>query len=304
MGLNGAFLALIVSALLLVFICFPLLLKRFTFQFSKKVIRILIRYGLPFVLSSFSLTMLFQMDQVILKFLISLEAVAIYGMSYKIGSAIQYFNSSFSITWFPYLFEQKEKKAKELIPYAFKYYLTIILVIATFSTILNNYFLNYILPDNYKIAVKIIPWIIWGYLVFGLSDFLGAGLFFKYKSQRFSVISTIAAVFNIIFNIIFIKLYGIYAAAIITFASFVLLTIISFQQSSKIFPVKFPFLSYLKISAVFLLILMASFYHPGFDLEIVYAIFLMIFTVICPFIFRFFKFSQFKSLFLPQSFLK
>ena len=71
---------------------------------------------------------LFQVDQIILKFLIGIEAVAIYGLSYKLGSAIQYINTSFSLAWYPHLFSLKDNKAKENIYSLLGYYLALILL--------------------------------------------------------------------------------------------------------------------------------------------------------------------------------
>ncbi len=305
LNIYGALIGINLGALVLILICLPIVYSKITFHFSKKILRILINYGLPFILTGLSMNLLFQVDQLILKFIIGLEAVAVYGMSYKLGSAIQYFNTSFSLAWFPHLFKLDKKKAKESISIIFNYYLVVVFMLGSIITILNNIFLQPFLPQDYQTAIVIIPWIVWGYIIYGLSDFLAAGLFIRYKSQLFSTLSAFAALINIVLNIIFISIYGIQAAAIVTFISFIFLTSLSHFYAQRIFPVNFDIRKNFKIAIVFSVLIAAAFIQLSDStlINACYGTFLLILSFSIPFIFRYISWQQLKNLFSPGKLL-
>jgi O-antigen/teichoic acid export membrane protein len=298
LGIYGALLGIIVGAMALNLLALPLVVKKITFKLSKRMFKILFRYGLPFIVSGLAMNLLFQVDQVILKFMIGLEAVAIYGLSYKLGSAVQYFNTSFSLAWFPHLFSLEKEQAKKTIPEFFSYYFVVTLMLGSTLTILNNLFLEPFLPEDYKAAITIIPWIIWGYIIYGLSDFLGAGLFIRYKSKIFSILSGITALVNILLNIIFITFYGIQAAAVVTFISFLLFTTISHFLAQRQFPISFEYGTYLKVLLPFTVLIAASYYGFGDSVlsRIMFGLLLIILSMAIPFIFRYINLKQLKNL--------
>lgn len=299
LNLSGALIGLLVSSFIFIVLCYPVLKNRVSFTFSKKIFRVLIKYGWPFVISSYSLITLFQVDQIILKFLIGLEAVAIYGLSYKIGSAIQYLNSSFSLAWFPHLFSLKDEKAKDTIYNMMGYYLAIIFIVGIFLTVANNFFLPYILPNEYSAASEIIPWILWGYIIYGLSDFLSAGLFVKYKTLTHSLIAAISAAVNILLNLIFIPLYGIKAAAVVTFTSLLFFTVISFILAQRHFNLTLPYSKYLKIISPNIIFVFLSFYlvSESIQMNLFYTIIIVLLTISTPIVLKIISWHNVKKLF-------
>lgn len=299
LGLMGAVLALLVSSFLFIVLCYPIFKNKFSLSFSKKIFRILFKYGWPFVISGFSLIALFQVDQLILKYIIGLEAVAIYGFSYKIGSAIQYVNISFSLAWFPHLFSLKDNKAKERIYNMLGNYLTIIFIIGIIITIVNNFYLPFFLPNDYSLASEIIPWVLWGYVIYGISDFLGTGLFVKNKTIMYSIIAGTSAMLNVIFNFIFIPIYGIKAAAIVTFISHSFFTFVSFIFAQRHFNLILPYTKYYKILFPNIVLLFLSFFLVSENLifNLICGFILIAFCIIIPIISGTLKWKVIKLLF-------
>jgi O-antigen/teichoic acid export membrane protein len=299
LNLTGAIIGLLVSSFLFILLCFPLIKSRISFKFSQKVFRILIKYGWPFVISSYALVTLFQVDQIILKFLIGLEAVAIYGLSYKIGSAIQYLNTSFSMAWFPHLFSLKDEKAKDTIYDMLGYYLSLIFIMGILLTLANNFYLSYLLPNDYLMAVEIIPWIMWGYIIFGLSDFLGAGLFMKYKTLTHASIAGISALINIGLNLILVPRYGIKAAAIVTFVSLIFFTLVSFAIAQRHFNLTLPYAKYFKIILPNIILIYLSFIvlSESIYINTLYMIFIIALAIAIPLSLKILSWQNVKKLF-------
>lgn len=259
LGLIGAMLALNIGSLFLVWGSYSIIKKWWVPHFSLRIVKHVVPYGLPFVVNGLAASFLFQADQVIIKFMVGLPAVGVYGLGYKLGSAIQYINSSFSLAWFPYLYKTKKGAQKERILNATEVYLVLIVLLGVVLTTANNLFLGYFLPAAYLQVIHIIPWIIWGYIIYGLIDFFGAGLYLKYKSRLISYISSFAAILNIILNILLIPVWGIEAAAVITFISFLIMVISAYIFSQHYFPLHFPLIRYAKSALPLVVIFILSF---------------------------------------------
>ncbi len=238
-GVTGAALALLAGSLFYLIPALPLLRQRFTPRLSGKHLKKLLRYGAPFMITSLAMNTLFQIDQIILKFLTGLESVAVYGMAYKLGAAIQYLNGAFALAWFPWLFSLTADEARRAIPRTLKNYLLVALPLAVALTIAARQILPYFLPGEYSAATDIIPWVIWAYIAYSLSDFLGAGLFIRLRSQRFSLAALLAVAVNVGLNFLLIPQYGMIAAAWSTFISMALLTLVSHLLSRRGFPVSY-----------------------------------------------------------------
>ncbi|RMH63316.1 MAG: hypothetical protein D6677_07470 [Calditrichaeota bacterium] len=238
-GIEGAALALLSGSVVYFLPMARLKPGRLVGPISFKWLKKLLNYGAPFLLTSLAMNALFQIDQLIIKFLKDFQSVAVYGMAYKLGSAIQYINTAFALVWFPHLFSVKRDEARQLIPRTLFNYLRVVLPVAIGLTVGARYFLPYFLPDTYRMAVSIIPWVIWGYVAYSLSDFLGAGLFINLKSHRFSFAALTALLVNIVLNMLWIPVYGVISAAWSTFISMSLLSMLTFIWSQRTFKISF-----------------------------------------------------------------
>ena len=297
LGIQGAILALLIGGVSLLLIVLPFAHRHLTFAFHKGLFATLLRYGLPFIFTGFAMYLLFQIDQVMLKFLISLEAVAVYGMSYKLGSAVQYINTSFSLAWFPHIFGQKDADARATIIRVSRFYLALITMIGLLLTILTRFYLPLILPEHYILATQIIPWVLWGYIIYGLTDFISAGLLLRLKSGIFSLIAGAAAVFNIVLNYLFIPRFGIVSAAVVTFFSFVFLFVSALIVSKRFFPVSFPLKNYLKPSLLTAALLMLTYLPQGFvTYPLLYGMILIVLTLTLPFLIKMISLEQLRGL--------
>ena len=287
LGIRGAILALLAGGSALILLILPFAMRHIHFRFDTAIIKKMLHYGLPFVLTGLAMYLLFQIDQIMLKFLIGLEAVAVYGMSYKLGSAVQYVNTSFSLAWFPHIFARDEARARSTIIRVSELYLIIISMIGLVLSILTRFFLPLILPVRYAAATDIIPWVVWGYIIYGLTDFFSAGLLLRLKSGLFSLIAGIAAVLNIALNYLLIPVYGMASAAVVTFISFVFLFGGAFIISQKYFPISFPLRPYVKPMLLTAGLLLLT-YFPLFSGKsaLIYGGILLLLSLALPFLFK------------------
>ncbi len=269
-GVTGAAAALLAGSLFYILPVHKILVRHIKGGLSLFWLKKLLTYGAPFMLTAFAMTALFQIDQLLIKFLLHLKDVAVYGMAYKLGSAVQYINAAFALAWFPYLFSMQQDEARKVIPKTLYNYLKMVLPAANGLTVAARYYLPYILPETYTTAADIIPWVIWGYVAYSLSDFLGAGLLIQLKSHFFSIAALAALVINIALNLIWIPRFGIIGAAWSTFISMSALTVISYIWAQSVFPVSYRKhnFKWLRLFLLYLLPLALSFIGWPFPLWI------------------------------------
>lgn len=299
----GFLISLFLSTFLVIIINVSYLIRRLNFEFNQKVLRMVLSFGLPYLVAGLSLQLLFKIDHIILKFLIGVEAVAIYGMSYMLGSSIQYLNTAFSFAWYPHLFELSSKsQMRQEVPLIFSTYVMLLIPIGLALTAGNYHILPYIIPHAYKHVISIIPWIIWGYFLFGLLDFFAAGLLIKYKTTILSLITLTAAILNILLNFILIYFLGILGAAIATFASFTFIIILAYYHGHRLFKIDYSWHELRKPISVYLIIFILGFLisFKAHYINIVIGIAHIMLLLISPFLFNFIDYKKVKAMYLRE----
>jgi O-antigen/teichoic acid export membrane protein len=300
LGVQGFLISLVLSSVIVVMINLVFLIKRLHFEFHQRIFRMILGFGLPYLLTGLSLQLLFKIDHVILKFLISLEAVAVYGLSYMLGSSIQYLNIAFSYAWYPHLFNLSSKeKMRNEIATIFNLYVVLLIPIGLSLTAGNYHILPSLLPQAYKEAISIIPWIIWGYFLYGLLDFFGAGLVIKYKTKTLSLITLSAALLNVLLNFILIARFGILGAAMATFISFIFILSVAYYFSNRIFRINYQFKKLSKAIGIYVIIFLLGelITFENQSLNVLLAIFHIMILIVSPFLFNFIDYNKVKLLF-------
>jgi O-antigen/teichoic acid export membrane protein len=303
LGVQGFLISLILSTVIVVFINIVFLIKRLHIEYHKKIFNMILAFGLPYLLIGLSLQLLFKIDHVILKFLINLEAVAVYGLSYMLGSSIQYLNIAFSYAWYPHLFNLSSKeKMRNEIPTIFNTYVVLLIPIGLSLTAGNYHILPLLVPHAYKEAISIIPWIIWGYFLYGLLDFFGAGLLIKYKTKMLSLITISAALLNVLLNFILITRFGILGAAMATFVSFIFILAVAYYFSHRTFRIDYQFKKLRKAIGIYVIIFLLGglITFENQSLNVMLGIFHIIMLLLSPFLFNFINFNKVKLLFTKK----
>jgi len=105
-GVEGILISQIIGNAVLFLICLPLLIKNMIFSLDFKIIKEMLKYGAPLVVSTISGTLLSFGDRYILNAFLSLTSVGIYSLGYKIASVIKIFLlQSFQLGFLPIAFK-------------------------------------------------------------------------------------------------------------------------------------------------------------------------------------------------------
>ena len=196
------------------------------------------KYGLmlslPLVPHLLSMTVLSSSDRIMIKRFIGAEEAAVYGIAYLIATILSILIDSMNKAWAPWVLDSIKAKSTEAIGKVSKFYVAVFLAVIV-GTILAAPELILILGGSkYTEAVYVLPPLIAGCVFQFLYTMYVQIEFYEKRMKIVAIGTTIAAVVNIILNLIFIPKYGYIAAGYTTLVGYAVLYIIHYFMISKL----------------------------------------------------------------------
>lgn len=188
--------------------------------FSKKTLSEMIRYSVPLVPNNLSWVIISLSDRLMLTYMAGAEANGIYSIANKFPNIVYTCYGFFSTAWkesaAKILKEENKAQYYNSIYKDIKFFLKAIVL----GLIAIMPFAFPILVDSsYNDAYRYIPVLVISIYYTNMSNFYG-GIFTAYKDTKIMGSTTVvAAIINIIINLIFIPKFGIYAATFSTLIS-------------------------------------------------------------------------------------
>lgn len=266
LGLKGFILGPLINAVFFAFIISIFTWENIGFAFNYPLFKKMFKFGFPFVLGLISFWIMDWADRFILTRLTNISEVGLYNLGYTMGMAVMLFVGSFQTAWTPfYLSIRKEPNAKKIYSSIMTYYSLgigfIVLVIAVFS---RDYF-GFLTPEKFHSAYLIVPIIALAYAIRGNFSIVAAGGFLK-KRPIFEVSSdVIAVIINITGMFLLIPTFGRLGAAWATLISYIVLPIILYLLTYRLFAIKYEFVRLIKILiiGIGLYLIAKSIYEPN-----------------------------------------
>lgn len=222
-GIYGLLLAGIISSVVSSIIIFVILKMHKYFSvknYDKNLMKKMIKYSIPLVPNSLSWAVVNLSDRLVISGVIGASANGIYAMSYKFPNLMNTIYSFFYTAWT----ESSAKAINDNENEDFFNNIYKILTNAMFSVSLGiivcmPIIFNLFIKADYVEAYKYIPILVIAMYFNNMSGYYG-GIFTGYKDTKIMGITTIiGAIINLVIDILLIKFIGIYAAAISTLIS-------------------------------------------------------------------------------------
>ena len=171
----------------------------------------------------------------------NLEILGIFGACYKLSVFMTLAIQAFRYAFEPFLFAQAKEKNS---PQVFSRIMTLFVLFTSFSWLLLCVYMPYYAPiflrqDDYLIALDAVPWLLGGGLLLGV--FYNLSLWYKLKDKTLygAYISIIGAVTTFVLNWVLIPKYGYLGSAYATFASYLMIVLISFFWGRRHYPIPY-----------------------------------------------------------------
>ena len=241
-GVFGFTYAQVASLFLISILFIPWFLKNLVNGFSVFYFKDIFSYGINFVLVNITSWILNLSDRWILNLYWGTAVVGIYSIGYRFSSILQILNDGLKTQWGKSLYEMgSDDNIAKYLNLTLTRYLIISSTILAFITLYIKEILFILTPIKFHEAHLIVPIVSLAYMVMGIGTIFSAVLHLQRKAKSFWVISSFAAVLNIILNFIFIPKYGMFAASITTAIAFSTQPICYFWISKKYYNINLPF---------------------------------------------------------------
>ena len=164
-------------------------------------------------------------DRYVIGYFLGSGSVGIYSASYSIGLLLSFFFAPIPIVLFPTisnLFENnKIEEIKKHLQYSLKFFLMLAIPSFFGLLILSKSILVTLTTQEFLQGYMIVPVIALSIMVYNISDLNNQIITLFKKTKVSAVINIIAALLNIIMNVVLIPIYGIMGAAVSTLITFV-----------------------------------------------------------------------------------
>lgn len=235
--------------------------KRIDFKTLKNDWHYGLQLSLPLVFHNLSGQVLNVADRFMLAYYTNEEDVAVYSFAYNLGMILQMIWLSVNNAWVPWYFDNLKKKAFDKIKEYCREYILFFTVITILLILIVPELVTIMGGKQYSNAVYITPLILLGYYFVFLYSFYVNFQFYKENTRLIPIATIIAAVFNIIYNIIIIPNYGVFGAALSTAISYFIMLFLHYIVTTYILKHRDFSETYVFLSGFFISILVIIFYY-------------------------------------------
>ena len=215
-----------------------------------KLLRQMICFSAPLIVNNLSWWILNSSNRIMIESYCSTYELGLFTAASKIPNLLSVITSIFSAAWTASSIKEYENdNDKSFFSNIFKTYSLIMFFGQAFILLILKWFMKYYVGEEFYDAWKYVPLILGGTVFFAYSTFFEAIYQALKKSVRTSITTIIAAIINLIVTFIMIGKYGVWAACIAFFVSYLVLCMIRLIDSRKFFNLNIKYVSF-ALSAV------------------------------------------------------
>lgn len=278
-GVPGILLSMIIAHLLAIaYLYVKLNLRKYIHLKLKNevLIKELLKYSIPLVPNGISWWIFNVSDRTIISLMIDVSANGIYAVSNKFSAVYIGLFNIFNFSWIESASKNIDDKDREIyfsdiINMSIKIFASIaILIIAIIPFIF-----KYLVSVSFSEAYLYIPILLSASLI-NVAASLYSGIYIALKKTK-EVMNTsiVSAIINILINIIFIKIIGLYAACISTLISYLVIVIYRYFDLKKDINIKYNWTS-IGIILGILILTIITYYINNLILNIVWLIIVIV----------------------------
>lgn len=258
MGVFAVLIIQIIASLTTLIIHSKRIFENLTFTYDSKLMKLLLKYGIPTLPAAISTIFLNVADKPIVKEFAGSDAQAVYSANYRLGIPMLLFITAFDYAWRPFFLNNYQNSGSNSLFSRILTYFTLFgaLIFLSFS-----FFVQYlvqtpffgrgkILPDDYSGGLVIIPIILLAYWFNGMYNNFSASLHIAKKTKylAYSIVTGTAVYFIIMF--LTVPKIGYIGAAWATLAGFATNAFLIYYFARKAYHIKYD---WTKISIIAIL---------------------------------------------------
>lgn len=200
----------------------------------------LLKYGLPFVLSTAITYIFHSTDKFMLKYLSDYYQIGLYSGAHNIVNLLTQVQAVFLLFWSPIAYKHFSQQPEEREFYVkANDIVTYFMMVIGLALVACKDYISLLLGSQYRDAAFVFPFLAFMPIMYTISETTVLGINFTKKTKVHIYIALISAVVNMIGNYYLILLYGAKGAAISTGLSYVVFFLLRTMFSQRLFPIPF-----------------------------------------------------------------
>ena len=267
----------LISSIIGIFILAKSFLKTRKF-YDKKYWNYALKYSTPLIFHGLCINILALSDRTILLYYKGASATGIYSFIYSVSMISIVITSSIESIWIPWFTKKMQIGDKKAINKLVKLYIDIGLVTVIMVLLLGPEIITVMSPKEFWVGINLLqPILLSSFFIFIYS--ISVNLEYYYKStKKIAYFTFIAALLNLVLNLIFIPKYGVYAAAYTTAISYFVTFSLHYKSGRYLDNELFPLNIFLKPLAIILSFTLISYFISDLLLA---RLLLMLMVIIC-----------------------
>lgn len=204
----------------------------------------LLKYGVPFVPMLLMEWLLSSMDKWSIRIFNDFAEIGIYSAAMQIMTILLTFKITYVAFWSPIAMEKYEKEAEEVVkPFFADMFQKVqfLGLLAAFGLTMCRQIIVLILGQNYREAVKVIPFLCLMPVLSILFEMTGQGVKFKGKIKYFNYASFVAIICNLLGNTLLVPTFKGIGAAMATAATYIVYFVMGTYFANKCYRVEYNF---------------------------------------------------------------
>ena len=229
---------------------------------DKKLIKYLLKYSIPMIPNELSWWIVHVSDRTIISYALGVAANGIYSVSCKFSNILSSIFNIFNLSWQESAAlhindTDKDEFFSNVINKVFNLFICFCIGILACLP----FVFELLIKDSYREAYKYVPILLLANIFSVLIGLIGSIYVAKKMTKEVAKTTMIAAIINLTIDIALIKVIGIYAAAISTLVSYMLLAIYRYIDVQKYVKVKIPIKNIVVNSIIFILVVVLYLYN-------------------------------------------
>lgn len=252
-----------------------------TISKQKNVLQIdLLKYSYPFVISGFLMVINENIDKFIIREYLSDYDLGIYFSAFKLVMIVAIFQSLISTLLVPIYYERYSKdKNDHLFFINSSDVVILIMFVVSALFIVAKDIVILLLGNDYRDAMIVLPLLLFGPLMYTISETIVVGINFEKKTKYHIYIAILIFVFNLSINFILVPMFGVLGAAISFSLYSILYLILRSIFSYKSVRIKFGYKKLALSTTIFYIYSILSIWFLNYVQNVVFGI-IVIFLLI------------------------
>jgi O-antigen/teichoic acid export membrane protein len=245
-GALGSVLGNLVTAAVFFVVLYAYLRKHLAWEFSWKIARESLVFGLPDVPVRVSRWALKLADRLILQRFLPLSVVGLYSVGYSLGSMpFELIASSTAIAILPFFYrtatEESEHDSKALFAIVAAYDAALLGFLGLGTVLFAREAILLFTTSRYLEAESIVPYVVWASVCEALSFVPARGIYLMKRTAALPVLYVAPAAINIGLNFVLVPRYGMIGAAWATLLAYPVMLAWTLWLAQRVYPIPYDY---------------------------------------------------------------